>query len=207
MSGSEVEIERKYDVAEGVELPSLVGVSRIAAADETDAFDLDATYFDTPELALAQQRIAVRRRVGGHDAGWHIKWPPLSEGRHEQQFELGDDEGVPGEVRLALGDRTGGAELVPIARILNHRVATVLRDADGGALIELADDHVTATDLRSGTEQRWQEWEAELLPAGAAGEKADRDELLDAVEERLLAAGARPAASGSKLARTLRLGR
>jgi len=211
MSAGGVEIERKYDVDAAAELPSLVGAGRVAAADRADAFDLDATYYDTADLALAERRIAVRRRTGGHDAGWHIKWPPGAEGRVEQQFPLtdGDDVGVPASVRVALAEYVGDRLLVPIARIENHRIATVLRDAHGEALVEFADDHVSATDLRAGethgTQRRWQEWEVELLPGGAGGEASDRAALLDAIEERLLAAGARPPSSGSKLARALGL--
>jgi hypothetical protein len=109
-------------------------------------------------------------------------------------------------VRAVLAELVGEAPLVPIARVQNHRVATVLRDAAGAALAELADDHVVATDLRpgeGGTVRRWQEWEVELLAAGSAGEASDRSALLDAIEERLTAAGARPPAAGSKLARAL----
>lgn len=211
MSGGDVEIERKYDVDATARMPSLIGASRVAAADETDAFELDATYYDTAALELAGRRVAVRRRLGGHDAGWHIKWPPLAEGRREQQFELGDDEGVPDDVRAVLAELVGDAPLIPIARVRNHRLATVLRDAAGEALVELADDHVIATDLRpgetNGTERRWQEWEVEMLPAGSVGEASDRAALLDAIEERLVAAGAQPPSSGSKLARALGLSR
>jgi inorganic triphosphatase YgiF len=210
MSAGEVEIERKYDVDAATRLPSLIGAGRVAAADEADAFDLDATYYDTSELTLAGSRVAVRRRTGGHDAGWHIKWPPLAEGRREQQFPLGDGEAVPAEVRAALAELVGDAELRPIARIRNHRVATVLRDAAGEPLAELADDHVIASDLRpgaGGAERRWQEWEVELLPGGSVGEASDRAALLDAIEARLLAAGAQPPSSGSKLARALGIDR
>jgi inorganic triphosphatase YgiF len=209
MSAGDVEIERKYDVGAEARMPSLVGAGRVAAADPADAFDLDATYYDTPGLALGERRIAVRRRVGGHDAGWHIKWPPGEEGRVEQQFPLDDGATVPDAVRAALAEYIGENPLVPIARIRNHRIATVLRDSDGTALIELADDHVDTVDLRDGdthgTERRWQEWEVELLPGGAAGEASDRAALLDAVEALLLAAGARPPSAGSKLARALGL--
>ncbi|MCL2536623.1 MAG: CYTH domain-containing protein [Nocardiaceae bacterium] len=207
MSAGEVEIERKYDVDESAVVPDLRGAGRVASADPADAFDLEATYYDTPDLALGERRIAVRRRVGGHDAGWHIKWPPGAEGRVEQQFELGRGDEVLHAVRAAIAEYVGAAPLAPIARIRNHRVATVLRDASGDALAELADDHVHATDLRAGeadgAERRWQEWEVELLPAGAVGEASDRATLLDAIESRLLAAGARPPAPGSKLARAL----
>ncbi len=64
------------------------------------------------------------------------------------------------------------------------------------------DDHVRAVDELRGVETRWREWEFELGPAAPAG-RADRAALLEAATEIALAAGARPAASDSKLARTL----
>ena len=36
---------------------------------------LDAVYFDTPGKDLARNRITLRRRTGGPDAGWHLKLP------------------------------------------------------------------------------------------------------------------------------------
>ncbi len=202
VDGVPIEIERKYDVDSRAVLPSLIGVGVVAAADAPEVFDLDATYFDTAGLALAAAKIAVRRRTGGHDAGWHIKWPRTGEGRPEQQFPLGDRAEPPSGLRAALAATIDAAPLVPIARIRNRRAATVLRDASGSPLVELADDHVAAVDLLTGAERSWQEWEAELLPA-AGRTREERDALLDAIEAVLHAAGARPPSSGSKLERAL----
>lgn len=199
MSERQLEIERKYEFDDGVKPPSLLGAGRIASADEPQTFDLDAVYVDTPELALARRRIAVRRREGGHDEGWHIKWPPGDEGREEQRFPLGEGTDVPPAVAAAVG--LDPSELVPVARIRNRRVATVLRDSGGEPLIELADDHVETTDLRDGTVRRWQELEVELL-SGAGQTRQERTALLDAVDAVLVAAGAR-SSGGSKLARAL----
>ena len=55
---------------------------------------------------------------------------------------------------------------------------------------------------RSGVERAWHEWEVELGPAAPADADA-RAAFFAAVEEAALAAGARPAASDSKLARAL----
>lgn len=95
-------------------------------------------------------------------------------------------------------------QLVPIARIVNTRVTTVLRDAAGFDLAELCDDHVRGENLRSGGRDEWREWEVELL-SGAPDTRSGRTALLDGVEERLLEAGARPSASGSKLQHVLEL--
>ncbi|WP_242418751.1 CYTH domain-containing protein, partial [Frankia sp. CpI1-P] len=36
---------------------------------------LDAVYYDSDDLRLARNQITLRRRTGGHDAGWHLKLP------------------------------------------------------------------------------------------------------------------------------------
>ena len=72
------ETERKYESAEppGAEL-----IAELAAAAGGPApaaptrFDLSATYYDTADLRLLQSKLTLRRRVGGDDAGWHLKLP------------------------------------------------------------------------------------------------------------------------------------
>lgn len=205
MGASQLEIERKYEVGTAGEVPELVGAGPISSHDAAEVYELDATYFDTAGLDLARRHIAVRRREGGHDAGWHIKWPPADEGRTEQHFPLtADASRLPSDVREALAGALGNAPVAGVARVQNRRVATVWRDASGTALIEFADDHVTSTDLRDGAVRRWQEWEVELLD-GAPGMREGRNALLDAVEERLSSAGAVRSHSASKLARALGL--
>ncbi|GIT82018.1 hypothetical protein LLS1_36870 [Leifsonia sp. LS1] len=201
---SQVEIERKYDVREDTVPPQLVGVGAVAVASEPETAELVATYYDTADLALAHQRIAVRARRGGSDEGWHVKLAPGDEGRVELHWPLGDGEREPQALRDAIADALGDATLLPIARIVNTRVTTVLRDAAGFDLAELCDDHVRGENLRSGGRDEWREWEVELL-SGAPDTKSGRTALLDGVEQRLLEAGARPSASGSKLQHVLSL--
>lgn len=191
-----VETERKYDVDERTALPELPG----AVADDAPA-QLLAIYYDTADLALAAARTVLRRREGGHDAGWHLK-TTVGGDRIEQHAALSDEAppALLGLVQHLVGDAT----LQPIARIANERHIVRLLDAAGQAVVELADDHVTATDLRREVTTAWREWEAELLDAAPTA-PAERELMLDEVEAALLAAGARPAASGSKLARTLGL--
>ncbi|ERK70105.1 hypothetical protein N136_03557, partial [Leifsonia aquatica ATCC 14665] len=88
---SQVEIERKYDVAEDTVPPDLVGVGAVAVVAEPETAELVATYYDTGDLTLARNRIAVRARRGGADEGWHVKLAPGDEGRVELGSLLGSD--------------------------------------------------------------------------------------------------------------------
>ncbi len=169
---------------------------------------LEATYVDTHDLRLAAHRHTLRRRTGGHDAGWHLKRPRADGFRDEIQEPLGDADVVPEALRRFVEVFTRGRRLAPVVVIRTRRNATVLLDDQERVLLELADDAVTATVLvptdgtgrrgrrgREETVSRWHELEAELVE----GDRA----LLDAVEERLLGAGARVSSSPSKLARAL----
>jgi len=126
-------------------------------------------------------------------------------GRREVHAPLGsEDEGVPAELLARVEEQLGGRTVAPVIVLETTRTATTLLDAEGEALAEVADDVVTATvPGRDGADpvvRRWREWEAELAP-GVGGPSGDA--LLDAIEARLLAAGAVPSTSRSKLARGL----
>jgi CHAD domain-containing protein len=188
------ETERKYDVPEGFVLPPLAGTAGIRSAAAAKTHDLDATYFDTDELTVMRNRRTLRRRSGGDDAGWHLKTPGSGGSRTEHRLPLnGAGDKVPaeltGQVRAIIRRRP----LKPVARLRTHRVETPLSDADGHTLALVAQDSVIAES--DGRTLRWQEVEVELVE-GDPG-------LLEAVERRLLSAGATPAAGPSKVARAL----
>jgi CHAD domain-containing protein len=200
------EIERKYDVGSDVVFPNLADVEGVSSVRQPDEFQLEAVYFDTPDLDLGRRGLTLRRRSGGTDAGWHLKLPRSGDTRTEVHEPLGDDEAsVPAalcaRVRAIVRDRP----LVPVARVSTVRREYALQDGGGTVLARVCDDQVQATPLAGGQDaagssrsdavQSWREWELEL-DGGA-------EVLLDPVEEHLLAAGASPAASASKLARTL----
>jgi len=203
MHHSQIEIERKYDVDENTTPPRLVGAGPVALECEPSTTELVAVYVDTPDLALAQQRIAVRVRRGGADEGWHVKLP-AEEGRTELHWPLGDGDKPPADLLDTLRDQVGDASLEPIARVTNRRTTTILQDAAGFAIAELCDDHVDSQNLRTGDSRSWREWEVELL-SGAPDTRKKRTALLDEIEGRLLEAGAVVSPSSSKLARTLGL--
>jgi len=68
-----LEVERKFTVPPDFVVPELA-MHGWAVAPETTVV-LDATYYDTEDLRLARAHITLRRRVGGSDAGWHLKLP------------------------------------------------------------------------------------------------------------------------------------
>ncbi|WP_336659005.1 CYTH domain-containing protein [Leucobacter sp. USHLN153] len=189
-----LEIERKYEVAPDVPLPSAATFERAGyAASSPVTYELSAVYFDTARGDLARRGLALRVRHGGKDAGWHIKvrgeegvreffWPPSAE--------------MPEGARAELRDRIGGAagDVAPIAELETERTVVTLSDAAGAELVEIADDRVTAFDRSAGVARVWREWEAELLPGALP-------EALDDVEPLLLSAGAAQSLSLAKIAR------
>ncbi|GAB3608761.1 hypothetical protein GCM10027414_08860 [Humibacter ginsengiterrae] len=213
---STIEIERKYDVTETADVPAFVGVGPIAVIEAPEVRELDAVYYDTAGFALAHARVALRRREGGPDEGWHIK-RDVEEGRMEQHWSLAiesDEHGSSGahgdgrpsvpallieEVTALIGD----AELMPVARVRNHRVVSRLLDAAGYPVAEYCDDHVTGENLTTGGRDTWREWEVELSAAAPDSRRA-RTELLDGLEQVVLAAGGHPSQSSSKLERVLK---
>ncbi|MBW9094065.1 CYTH domain-containing protein [Microbacterium jejuense] len=198
-----VEVELKFDVDDDTPLPDWSGLPGVASVGTPEVRDLDASYLDTPELALARAGYAVRRRTGGPDEGWHIKGPRDAQGgRVELQWPLDSGNGIPDAVAAALPQVAAPADYALIARIRNHRTAYALQDADGGLVAEFVDDHVVATDERDGTQRTWREWEFELGPAAPASAD-ERSALFTAAAQAVSAAGGREAASASKLARAL----
>jgi len=198
-----VEVELKFDVDESTPLPDWSALPGVARVGEPELRHLDATYLDSDDLALAHSGYAVRHRTGGPDEGWHIKGPRGADGgRVELHWPISPVDEIPDAVADAVSKIASASDFAPIARIRNSRNAFALQDERGGLVAEFVDDHVTATDERSGTQRSWREWEFELGPAAPASDE-ERAALLTAAEAAVQAAGGRAAASDSKLARTL----
>ena len=201
-----LEIEQKFDVDAGFERPSFAGLAGISEA-APELLHLSATYFDTPDGRLAASKITLRRRTGGTDEGWHLKLPADSGARREVHAPLGTAERqVPEVLAARVAEVTGGQPLGPIATLNTERTVVTLRGDDGRVVAEVADDLVTARRLPpggeptaggrpAGAELRWREIEVEVPTADPSLQRAAADVLL--------AAGARPAGHGSKLARVL----
>ena len=207
------EIERKYDLAAGGTaaldaVKAMTGTAGIAAVSQQDEQLLDAVYYDTADLRLIGAGITLRRRTGGRDAGWHLKLPAGADTRDEIRVPLAAAGGkraatpraraggaVPEELAALVRAYTRGAALAPAVRIQTRRRVLRLLDGAGQILAEIAADYVTAEPADGSAATSWDELEAELVTGGPA--------LLTAIEARLRRAGARPAATATKLQRAL----
>ncbi|APT92157.1 metal-chelation protein CHAD [Corynebacterium phocae] len=201
---SQLEIEQKFAVDIGVDLPSLAGAAGIGQETDREEQTLSAVYFDTEDLRLTRAKVTLRRRTGGNDAGWHIKMP-ASAGRTEIHADLGaaeDDTEVP-EVLLAhIRHLVRAHPLHPIAQVDNQRTEITFADASGTPALELCDDNVTARSFLPGGEHtQWREWEVELKAPVAGTEKGNQ--LLESAAAVLREAGAQASESPSKLASAL----
>jgi len=204
VTGDHLETEQKYDAEADFVLPKLGSLRERKSLRMADKkrFYMSATYFDTEDLDLNRHKITLRRRVGGDDEGWHLKLPVRKDTRQELHAPLdeGDTGSVPARLAAQVEDITAGQRLRPIAILDTERTVWTLTSAAGDALVELADDQVTAVKLSEtdSTPLTWREVEVEVKSSDPAAA-----ELLGTVGKVLREAGARPSASGSKLARLL----
>ena len=186
MTNMQYEKELKFDGATDVELPSLEGLPGVAAVAAAAPEDLDAVYYDTSDLRLLAHGITLRRRTGGHDAGWHLKLPT---GALDTRLELHhpldpppldpppadhDSPAPPAELALRVRAYVRDAPLGPVVDLRTHRRRTLLLDRKQRPLVEVARDAVTARRTGEDAAAAWTEVEAELLRGDPA--------LLDAVE-------------------------
>jgi CHAD domain-containing protein len=189
------EREDKFDVDLGFVVPELVDLLPEGGRVESATHQLDNTYYDTAAGDLGQLRLTLRHRVGGPDAGWHLK-VPAGKARTEVHSKS-RARSVPKALTTLLRGVTRGQELAPIASLKTTRDVLRLLDARGTLLAELADDQVQSSTLgKEATLRSWREVEVELGPAGD-------EQLLTAVGARLVEWGANPSAHASKLKQAL----
>ncbi|GGV38651.1 CHAD domain-containing protein [Kitasatospora herbaricolor] len=200
------EIERTYAGALAHPL-STERLPQVAGVRTGGTERLDAVYFDTPDLRLLRRGVTLRRRTGGHDAGWHLKTPGEDGSRTETRLPLADGSAghPPPEllVRTALDAR--GRSVAPVVHLRTRRDLTLLVDEDGHTLAELARDTVSARVLDAAPPSPgpatspdavdWVETEVELVDGGT--------DLLDAVEAEFQRSGLERAARQSKLGHAL----
>ncbi|MEU9668870.1 CYTH and CHAD domain-containing protein [Streptomyces bobili] len=194
MAETKREIERKYE-SDDSGLPDLTGVSGVAAVLDKGVAELDATYYDTADARLSAASLTLRRRTGGSDEGWHLKFPVAPGVRDEIRAPLSDT--LPRALAGLIRSHVRDAEVAPVVRLRSARDVRDLVDAEGRLLAEVSVDEVRADRLTGdGGSAQWTEIEVELADGG------DPD-FLDKVDKRLRKAGVRPSRSASKLARAL----
>ena len=193
---SHVEIEAKYDVAEGQSLPDLVGVGGVVSIDAQATRVLTAVYFDTAGHDLGAAGVTLRRRTGGTDDGWHLKVTLAHGERLELHRPLGVRLSPPAALRALVRANARSNPLVAVATLTNRRTVQLLLDGDRRVLAELADDSVTGERHDVDTAPMvWREVELELV-------EGDR-EVLAALDAAVREGGAVPAVGASKVGRVL----
>jgi CHAD domain-containing protein len=196
------ETERKYEAADGVRLPHPSRLPGLDTGQGAEDQQLEAVYFDTSDLRLANAGITLRRRTGGSDPGWHLKLPAGEDSRDELRLPLGRARRrPPAELISMTRVHTRGAPLTPVALLATRRRRWLLTDGDGRRVAELVEDRVDGKSMNAdaATDQvtmSWVEIEVELTEHGSPA-------LLDRIEHELVAAGAQRSASPSKLGRLL----
>src|SRR5262245_40050572 len=170
MVGAEVrEVERKYDVDWSTPIPDLNTLPGVAQVAEPVEHELGAESVDTEDLALAANRITLRRRTGGDDDGWHLKLPGSGDERDELRRPGGTSaRRVPLQLARLVRVHARGRALVPVATLRTRRVVHRLLDADGAVLAEVCDDRVSAQAGDTMQDHTWREWEVELVTGDEA---------------------------------------
>ena len=207
MSAHHIEVERKYEALDPqapAPTPDWGQLEKLTdgrlTVMKTVTEDMTATYLDTVDGRLAAAKVAVRRRVGGYDQGWHVKFDDGSGNRHEMHFDLIDPvESLPTALYRALRNVTHDHELHPTVGIQTLRRRSVLTDRQGTEVAEICADQVESHSAADDSRRAWSEWEVELLTPGAL----EGEEIFDACERVLQAAGIGPSVSPAKLVRAL----
>jgi CHAD domain-containing protein len=191
------EIETKYDMPDGAELPGMDDLPGVAGTRRPAPQRLEAEYYDTSDLRLIRSGITLRRRRGGTDDGWHLKLPVGPHTRREIREPLGSARGdVPARLASLVRGRTRERQLLPVARLTTIRQPVILLGERDEPLAELVTDEVHAQSLGDSTvSQTWREVEVELT----GGDRG----LLAAADTVLRKRGLRPAGRAAKLERAL----
>ncbi len=130
------------------------------------------TYYDTADYRLARWGCTLRFRESD---GWTAKLPVANskEVLARQEISLpGGPAEPPREALSLVRSMTRGRPVTTVARLTTDRSAWSWSD-NGEMLVELVDDHVTASvyepSAELGNEHRWRELEVELGPTTADG--------------------------------------
>lgn len=202
----QIEVEVKFAVDQDTVLPPLGAAEYVVRTDPAVVHHLSAVYYDTDDLRLSQAKIALRRRTGGKDEGWHIKLPGVN-GRIELQHPLNpelspEEDTVPEELMSVIRVLVRNRPLKPIARVDNERHEVIAYGIDDEPVAEFCDDHVSSWSyLPEGTEQHWREWEIEAT--AHAQETGVAEPLMRSAIGLLTQAGAVVSTSPSKLVMAL----
>jgi CHAD domain-containing protein len=173
-------------------LPGLDGVMPGVRAHESEPVTVRVTYLDTADLRLARTGAVLEYHS---DAGYVVRVPnPLGDDPIERHV---GGEGIypPDDILDLARSRLRTVHPAPVARLRTLRQRVTLRRLDGQSLGAVTDDEVSVLDGRR-VAGRFRELHLEMEPDAP-------EQLLDAVVNRLGAAGAGPLDATSPLVRVL----
>jgi CHAD domain-containing protein len=140
-----IELEAKLVPSKGFQMPALQDALPGAVTVVQPVRELDAIYYDTPDLELARWGVTLRHRRGESGRPWTLKLPEHEAGalmaRDELSFD-GEIDAVPAEASDLVRAFTRGRALTGVARLHTSRVPVQIRDTDGRTLVEIVDDSV-----------------------------------------------------------------
>jgi inorganic triphosphatase YgiF len=201
-----VDLSLAADAWADLVLPGPSGTRVTVDVRDAGRLELDATYYDTPSLALRRAGASLRRRTG-EGTRWTAKLPvPSPEASSADlgatvrlEVDLHDEATSPPRDACDLVEPfTQGAALEPVARIVSHRQRRRIVAADA-SLAEIDDDAVEVR--RPGSDDlvaTFREIEVEFSPETPP-------EVVRRVVDSLLAAGATRSGGISKVDRALGL--
>jgi inorganic triphosphatase YgiF len=197
MSTAGTERELKLGAWPEFSLPDLNGFVDGATAAPPTRRELDAVYYDTPDLRLLRRGVTLRFRRGEAPGDvWTAKLPSdaAAHGLARREVNLsGPARAIPAQLADLTRGWALGAALRPVARIRTARSSIPLRDADGRIVASLDDDAVSVMRGRR-VVARFRELEVELVADASA-------EILERVDARLRSAGAERVPQTPKLTR------
>lgn len=200
MAPSEREVDTTYDVEDATSLPDLTDLPDVARVEGPATHRLEATYFDTADLALARSGITLRLQTGAGDVGWHLELP-VEGARQDIRAASGRSTRTPPiALRRIIRGVVRDGPLDAVATLATDRSVVSLFGADEALLALVYDDRVLVTrpGTAAGEEHTWRAWEVE--------HHAARRKLVKATDRLLRATGARPRTQDSMFGRVVRLG-
>jgi inorganic triphosphatase YgiF len=195
----QVERELKLGAWPEFVLPDLNGFVDGAKPGEPERHDLDAVYYDTPDLKLLRRGATLRFRRGEPPSDlWTAKLPSDASAQGLARREIsvsGRRDVVPKQFVDVMRGWALGRALRPVARVSTTREAIPLCD-DGGRMLATMDDDTVTVRRGRRVVARFRELEVELVGDAPA-------EILGAIDEALRSAGAEHVAQIPKLTRAL----
>jgi CHAD domain-containing protein len=185
-SDTHVEREVKLGVWPGFRLPDLSDVIPGATVETLPTLQLDATYYDTPDVRLGRSSITLRHRLGEGDERWTLKLPadqrPVDGLSRREISVYAPGDAVPDEITALIAARVRTSSLGPVAHLQTLRLRVAVHDAEGEQLAEIVDDEVSVLDGER-LALRFREVEVEIADDAP-------EALLGAIVSRLRDAGA-----------------